>query len=80
MAKKRSAKKWIQKAITRPGALRKYAKAHGGLTKDGRISRSWAESLAASLHKKEKKTAAETRLLRQLNLYLHQLSGMARKK
>ena len=80
MVKRKSKKKWIQSAIKRPGALRKYAKAHGGLTAEGRIKRSWAESLASSLSKKEKKTAEESRLLKQLNLYLHQLSGMARKK
>ena len=73
-------KKWIQKAIKRPGALRKYAEAHGGLTEEGRISRDWAKKLAARLSRKEDKTEDETRLLKQLNLYVHQLSGMAREK
>jgi len=34
MAKK---EKWIQKAIKRPGRLRKLAQREGGLTKDGEI-------------------------------------------
>lgn len=80
MANRKSKKKWIQGAIKRPGALRKYAEAHGGMTEEGRIKRSWAVSLAARLSKKEKRSAAESRLLKQLNLYVHQLSGMARKK
>jgi len=38
MAKK---EKWIQKAIKRPGRLRKLAQREGGLTKDGEIKTSW---------------------------------------
>jgi len=74
MAKKKS-KKWVQGAIKRPGALKEYAAKHGGLDKGGDISSSWAEGLAKRLRGKKKKTAAETRLLKQVNLFFT-LRGM----
>jgi hypothetical protein len=63
-------KKWIGKAIQRPGALRAKAAKAGGLTKSGKISKTWARSKRAKLRAKPKRTKAETRTLRQLNLFL----------
>jgi|YNPBryulayer2012_1023412.scaffolds.fasta_scaffold44664_2 hypothetical protein len=39
-------KKWIQKAIKNPGALRKQAKAAGAITSRGTISKSWLQQKA----------------------------------
>lgn len=38
-------KKWMQKAVTHPGAFHDYASKHGGLQTDGSISVSWAHGL-----------------------------------
>lgn len=40
--------KWIQKAVKRPGALTKKAKAAGKLTKKGDIKNSWIDKVAAN--------------------------------
>lgn len=40
------AKKWIQKAIQRPGALRKKAKSAGAITKKGTIKKSYISKQA----------------------------------
>jgi len=64
-------KKWIAGAIKREGALRaKAAKSPGGLTKSGKVSKTWAKSERAKLRGKAKRTTAETRLMRQINLFL----------
>lgn len=42
MAKKR----WVAKAIKRPGALRRKARAAGAITPKGTISRSWIQRKA----------------------------------
>ncbi len=72
--KKRRPKKFIQKGIKRPGALTAYAKRTGGVGKDGRIKRAWAQALQRRLRAKKNKTAADTRRLRQVNMYLGVLS------
>jgi hypothetical protein len=71
---KRRQKKWIQGAIQRPGALTAYAKGHGGMTKRGTISRPWAQGEQRRLRAKAKRTPAETRRLRQINLFLDKLA------
>ena len=44
--KKTGDKKWISKAIKRPGALKAKAKAAGKLAKDGDIEKSWIDKVA----------------------------------
>ena len=41
-----AAKKWIQKAIKNPGALRRQAAAEGAITKSGNISKEWIQEKA----------------------------------
>jgi hypothetical protein len=41
-AKKKDAN-WMQKAVGKEGALRKMADQEGGMTKSGKISRSWMD-------------------------------------
>lgn len=64
------ARKWIQKAIKNPGALRAQAKREGGLTKSGKIKVSWARQKA-----KQGGTVA-----RRANLYLNALLPASRKR
>lgn len=40
------AKRWIQKAIKHPGALRKTAKSAGAITSKGKISEEWLRAKA----------------------------------
>lgn len=47
-------RKWIQKAIKKKGALRKTAKASGGITKSGKISKKW-------MAKEDKKGSPKTK-------------------
>lgn len=75
---KRKKKKWIQSAIKRPGALTEYARGRGGLARAGTIKRSWARNEQRRLRAKKKRTATDTRRLRQLALYLNQLSKRRR--
>ena len=39
-------KKWIQRAIKHPGALRAEAKREGGISKEGNIKSSWLNKAA----------------------------------
>jgi len=63
-------KKWIKKAISRPGALRKKAKAAGAL--GDKISKGWLKREQSALTKqskgKGKLTPEQLRTLRQINL------------
>ena len=59
------AKKWIQKAIERPGELREYF----GIKDEGqKIPAERLNALIERLRAKEDKSDKETRLLRQANL------------
>lgn len=40
------AKRWIQKAIKKPGALRAAARRAGAMTKGGTIKKGWLQSMA----------------------------------
>lgn len=51
--------KWIQKAIKKPGSLRKTAKAEGEITKKGTIDKEWLKKEAK---KGDSKTAKRARL------------------
>lgn len=68
------AKRWIQKAIKRPGALTRFAKAHG-------IAPPFSASDLARLRRIAQKLPGEqrTRRLRQINL-AETLKSMRRKK
>lgn len=76
--KAKSKKRWIQGAIKRPGALKAYAKQHGGVGSDGAIKRSWAQAELRRLSAKKTRTAADTRRMRQLNLFLKVLTKKKR--
>lgn len=52
------AKKWIQKAIKKPGALKATAKRAGALKADGTIKKTWLRDQA----KKKTKTGQRARL------------------
>lgn len=52
-------KKWIQKAIKRPGNLREKARKEGAITQKGTIDVNWLKKKAKS---KVKKLAAQARL------------------
>lgn len=56
------AEKWIQRAIKRPGALRKQAKKAGALSKKGTIEQDWLNEQA----KKGGKTGQRARLAKTL--------------
>lgn len=65
--------RWIQKATPEKtrGDFTAYAKAHGGLTKEGKIDPGWRSALIERLRKKSRGgtiSKEETRLLRQANL------------
>jgi len=62
-------KRWIKKAIKRPGALRRAAARSGGLTKSGKIKRTWLRKAA----KKSGKLGQRARLA-------ITLGGMKRRK
>lgn len=57
MAKQKD-KKWIQKAVRRPGDLTKKAKAAGALGRDGQIKVAWLRKMA----KGDDRTARQARL------------------
>lgn len=57
-------KKWIQKAIKRPGRLHK----HFGIAEDKNIPMSRINAEIRKLKKKAKRTKSETSLLRALNM------------
>jgi hypothetical protein len=59
-------KKWIQKAVKHPGALRK----HFGVGKDETIPTKKLKAEQKKLRAKEKRTEAESRLLKQINMAL----------
>jgi predicted patatin/cPLA2 family phospholipase len=68
ITEKKKGKKWIQKAIKTPGALKK----HFGIEKDETIPMEKINSEIEKLHKKkeggEKLSKEESKLLRRLNL------------
>lgn len=53
---KKKKKRFIQKAIKRPGRLRKIAAKEGGLTKDGRIKKTWLAEKKREAKKKGDKS------------------------
>lgn len=59
MAKKKKNKKWIQKAIKNPGALKKQAEKEDAVTKAGKIKKKWLKKMA---EKGNTKTAKRARL------------------
>lgn len=66
MAKKKKAKKkkkWIQKAVERPGALRNRAKRMGLIKGDEKLSASDLSTMESAA-----KERGDTKLLRQINL------------
>lgn len=68
-----SDKRWIQKAIKRPGDLKRKAKAAGAITQKGTIDVNWLKEKAKS---KDKKLAAQARLA----LKLRAMSKKKKKK
>lgn len=66
-------KRWIQKAIKRPGDLREKARKEGAITQKGTIDINWLRKKAKS---KVKKLAAQARLA----LRLRKLSKKKKKK
>lgn len=59
-------KKWIQKAIKRPGALRAKAKADGGLDKKGKIKESFLNKEAKSKNPRTRKQANLAKTLKKM--------------
>mgnify|MGYP006921600829 CR=1 FL=1 len=59
MAEKKSGKKWIQKAIKKPGSLRATAKEHGAIAKDGDIKKSFIDKAAKGKFGKKTEKRAE---------------------
>lgn len=57
MAQKK--KKWIQSAIQKPGALRRAAKKHGAIGKDGDIEKSFIDEAAKGKYGKKTEKRAE---------------------
>lgn len=60
------ARKWIQKAIKAPGALRATAKRAGAITREGTIRKSWLQQKARASGKTGKR-ARLALTLRKLN-------------
>lgn len=52
-------KKWIKKAIKKPGALRATAKKHGAIAKDGDIKKSFIDKAAKGKYGKKTEKRAE---------------------
>jgi len=52
-------KKWIQSAIQKPGALRRVAKKHGAIDKDGDIEKSFIDKAAKGKYGKKTEKRAE---------------------
>lgn len=51
MKTRKTKKRWIQRAIKRPGRLRELARKEGALKKDGTISMEWLQQKAKSDNK-----------------------------
>lgn len=64
ITKKSSGKKWIQKAIKSPGSLTRTAsKARGGITKSGKISKSFIQKASKSKNPTLRKRATLAKTL-----------------
>lgn len=63
MSGNKKGKKWMQKAVKRPGSFTAYAKKHGGLDADGKIKVEWAKSLIGD-------KAIDARIRQKANLFL----------
>lgn len=77
------AEKFIQEAIKRPGSLRRIAAREGGLTKDGKVSVTWARKKYAALRRKAAKgklSESERRVFGKLQLFLKVLRPAIKKK
>lgn len=59
MAEKKKNKNWIQKAIKNPGALRKTAKEHGAINKEGNIKKGFLKKAADGAYGKKTEKRAE---------------------
>lgn len=68
-----SQKKFIKKAIKKPGALENLAKREGGLNKDGSISVTWAR-------KKLKDPKTSVKVKQRINFFLNVLKPASKKK
>ena len=65
-ARRVTGKKWIQKAVERPGALHR----HFGIPEDEKIPTEKLRAEQSKLRAKKDRTEAESRLLKQVNMAL----------